>query len=70
MDVQARLGHENIDTTVGVYGHLAPDAHGRMSDTIANVLQGVRPMRQIEDADMPELETMEPLEFSVSSREG
>lgn len=48
MDVQARLGHENIDTTVGVYGHLAPDAHGRMSDTIANVLQGVRPLRVIE----------------------
>lgn len=32
--VQAQLGHEKIDTTVSVYGHLAPGAHG----DIVNVL--------------------------------
>lgn len=45
--VQARLGHESINTTVGVYGHLVPEAHQQMAEIISNTLAGVRPMRQI-----------------------
>jgi integrase len=33
--IQARLGHESITTTVGVYGHLVPDAHRQMADVVA-----------------------------------
>lgn len=40
--IQSRLGHENITTTVGVYGHLVPDAHEKMATavelTLANVV--------------------------------
>ncbi|MBQ9917436.1 MAG: tyrosine-type recombinase/integrase [Microbacterium sp.] len=36
--IQARLGHEKITTTVGVYGHLVPDAHAKMADAIGHVL--------------------------------
>lgn len=45
--VQRRLGHESIQTTSNVYGHLQPDAHIQMSDTIARTLANVRPLRQI-----------------------
>lgn len=45
--VQARLGHESITTTVGVYGHLQPDAHLQMSAAIARTLTGVRPLRML-----------------------
>ncbi len=46
--VQARLGHESIQTTSNVYGHLQPDAHIQMSDTISRTLANVRPLRAIE----------------------
>jgi len=46
--IQARLGHESIQTTVNVYGHLQPDAHMQMADVVADTLRGVRPLRQIE----------------------
>lgn len=36
--VQQRLGHENITTTVSVYGHLLPDAHVRMAASIDGIL--------------------------------
>lgn len=45
--VQARLGHESITTTIGVYGHLQPDAHVQMADMIGATLAGTRPMRQL-----------------------
>lgn len=45
--VQARLGHESINTTVGVYGHLVPEAHQQMAGIISKTLEGVRPLRQI-----------------------
>lgn len=46
--VQARLGHESINTTVNIYGHLQPDAHVQMADSIGRTLAGVRPLRRIE----------------------
>lgn len=45
--VQARLGHESITTTVGVYGHLQPDAHAQMADAIGRTMAGVRPIRAL-----------------------
>lgn len=36
--IQRRLGHENITTTVGTYGHLAPDAAALMADAIDRAL--------------------------------
>ncbi|WP_100812993.1 tyrosine-type recombinase/integrase [Microbacterium lacus] len=48
--IQARLGHESITTTVGVYGHLQPDAHIDMADSIGRTLSGVRTLRQLEPA--------------------
>jgi integrase len=45
--VQARLGHENITTTVGTYGHLQPDAHMQMADAIGSTLSGVRRLKQV-----------------------
>lgn len=45
--VQARLGHESINTTVGVYGHLVPDAHEQMAALIEKTLAGVRPLKLI-----------------------
>jgi integrase len=41
--VQARLGHESIQTTVGTYGHLVPDAHHEMARIAAVAMQGVLP---------------------------
>lgn len=46
--IQARLGHESIQTTVNVYGHLQPDAHLQMADVVADTLSGVRPLKQID----------------------
>ncbi|MCI2958267.1 site-specific integrase [Agromyces atrinae] len=44
--VQARLGHENITTTVNTYGHLQPDAHvmmaGMMSSTMGRAVVRVQ----------------------------
>lgn len=41
--VQARLGHEDIQTTVNLYGHLLPDAHHQMANIMADVMSGVLP---------------------------
>ena len=47
--VQARMGHESITTTIGVYGHLLPDAHIQMSEMMSQNMAGVLPSRnQIE----------------------
>lgn len=40
--IQARMGHESITTTVGVYGHLVPDAHEQMAMAIDVTLADVR----------------------------
>lgn len=45
--IQQRLGHESIQTTVDVYGHLVPDAQRQMADLVGATLQGVRPMRSL-----------------------
>jgi len=42
--IQARLGHEDIRTTVNVYGHLLPDAHTEMADSLASTLSHVIPI--------------------------
>lgn len=36
--VQARLGHENITTTVDTYGHLLPEAHNVMAAVMEEVM--------------------------------
>lgn len=38
--VQARLGHESINTTINTYGHLLPDAHAQMSEMMSDTLSG------------------------------
>lgn len=49
--IQQRLGHANIQTTVGVYGHLLPDAHTRMADSLSHTLsRAVTEHKQIEEA--------------------
>ena len=37
-EVQQRLGHESINTTVGTYGHLAPDAGARSAHALEAIL--------------------------------
>lgn len=44
--IQERLGHESITTTVHTYGHLMPDAHTRMADSLSHTLSGVLPARK------------------------
>jgi len=46
--VQARLGHENITTTIQTYTHLLPDAHNQMAGVIGEALSGVRTLRPID----------------------
>lgn len=41
--IQARLGHENITTTIQVYGHLLPDSHTRMSASLSGIMSNVIP---------------------------
>jgi len=49
--IQQRVGHANITTTVQVYGHLLPDAHTRMADSLSHTLSRVvTDHKQIEDA--------------------
>lgn len=43
--VQARMGHESITTTIGVYGHLLPDAHIQMADMMAQTMSSVLPLQ-------------------------
>jgi integrase len=45
--IQARLGHESITTTINTYGHLLPDAHTQMADSLRGTLSGVVPLREI-----------------------
>lgn len=45
--IQARLGHESIQTTVNVYGHLLPDVHRQMADAVGSTLAGVRSLRAL-----------------------
>jgi integrase len=33
-EIQARLGHESITTTINTYGHLMPDAHTRLASSL------------------------------------
>lgn len=42
--VQARLGHENISTTVGIYGHVMPEGHYQMATIMQRVMQDVQPI--------------------------
>jgi integrase len=46
--IQDRLGHENITTTISVYGHLLPDAHTRMADSLQSIMSGVLPSLELE----------------------
>lgn len=39
--IQRRLGHEKIDTTVAVYGHLLPEALSATRDAAAEAIRGV-----------------------------
>lgn len=41
--VQARLGHENITTTVDTYGHLLPEAHIQMAQIVSEAMSDVLP---------------------------
>lgn len=47
--IQARLGHESITTTVSVYGHLLPDAHTQMADSLSSTLSGVVPLTGVRE---------------------
>lgn len=42
--IQERLGHENITTTISVYGHLLPDAHTRMAASLQGIMSNVLPV--------------------------
>lgn len=39
--IQARLGHENITTTVGTYGHLMPEAQEQMAEVMNHTMAGI-----------------------------
>lgn len=43
--IQARMGHESITTTIGVYGHLLPDAHVQMAGMMQATMSGVLPQQ-------------------------
>lgn len=42
--IQQRLGHEDIRTTISVYGHLLPDAHTSMVSTLSGIMSSVLPI--------------------------
>ncbi|MCC4250515.1 MULTISPECIES: tyrosine-type recombinase/integrase [Microbacterium] len=66
--IQARLGHEKITTTVGVYGHLVPDAHAKMADAIGDILgSGKSTLRALE---APEVDEDEELVYEDEDDEG
>ena len=48
--VQARMGHESITTTIGVYGHLLPDAHVQMSAMMSETMSTVLPAQGVIEA--------------------
>lgn len=41
--IQQRLGHENITTTVDLYGHMLPDMQHATARAIADIMSGVLP---------------------------
>lgn len=43
--IRDRLGHEDIQITVNTYGHLLPDAHTEMADSLALTMSHVLPLR-------------------------
>ena len=43
--IRDRLGHEDIQITVNTYGHLLPDAHTEMADSLAATMSNVLPLR-------------------------
>jgi integrase len=42
--IQVRLGHESVNTTVGVYGHLLNDSHAQMAEAMSQVMSSVLPI--------------------------
>lgn len=42
--VQSQMGHENITTTVGTYGHLAADQHVQLARVIAEAMSAELPL--------------------------
>jgi integrase len=46
--IQARLGHEDITTTIGTYGHLLPDAQQGDADAVALAMGAVLPILEDE----------------------
>jgi integrase len=69
--IQARLGHESVNTTVGVYGHLVPDAHATMADVIGDTLIGVRPIRQLAAIEASDVDVEEDVwEAEIYGEEG
>lgn len=48
--IQARLGHENITTTVDLYGHLLPDMQETVVAVVADVMSGVLPRHPVQPA--------------------
>lgn len=46
--IQQRLGHESIQTTISVYGHLLPDAQTEMADSMAGIMSNVLPRLALE----------------------
>lgn len=43
--IQHRLGHESIQTTSNIYGHLQPEAHTQLAAIVGDTLAGVRHLR-------------------------
>ena len=37
--IKERLGHEDIQTTLGTYGHLYPNSNFEVADKLKNVIQ-------------------------------
>lgn len=37
--IKDRLGHEDIQTTLGTYGHLYPNSNFQVSDRLSNIIQ-------------------------------
>ena len=35
----ARLGHENIETTLNTYSHLYPNKHGEVAEILSKLIQ-------------------------------
>lgn len=67
--IQARLGHENITTTIQVYGHLVPDSHARMANSLAGIMAAPSVPRTAEEVEAELVALTERLELdSVTAR--